>query len=376
MGKWPAALAAVLLIACGEQAEEVSIAPGMDPDDPYYCHPDTIARWTEWAEASDEGLWEGDPSHSVRFTWVQSYGGDQDMDPPFYSVWEGAISGDSLFIADYSGCRVVCMGVDGGVLWTRGEQGEGPGHFGSLCNVAVSDRFVLAADGMLDKVEVLDRSGQLLQLVPVSNPTDVVFVNDSTFAVLSAIEAGGEVHVYDCYGEKLSSFGEADWFSQPREVLFRMQDSYNALMAPDSVLLVSRWDTYHLYPFRLDDGTVGEDLARVYPTGVKEPQFRAQGNRVSGAFFRNMGKLFTGPEGMLNVELGNFAVNGNVLGGPDSVSAPVRLIDRYDWDWNYLDTYCLPMDGEVVAYSPEYGMFAHDYATGELVRFLVETGEP
>ncbi len=368
-------VAAVLLIACGEppaQSEEDTVG---NPETPYSCDPDTMAKWIDWAEASDVGLWEGDPDHEVSFSFVQSYGGEDALNPPFFSIWDVEVSGDSIFIADASGCRVVCMGVDGSVIWTAGEQGEGPGHFNALYNIAVNGGYVLAADGMLDKVEIMDRSGQLMEIITVSNPTDIVFIDDSSFAVMSELEPGGDVHVFTVSGEKLLSFGETRWFRQPGNVSFRMQNSFNSLMTPDSVLLVSRWDTYHLYPYHLDSRSVGEDIAREYPTEVREPEFHTDGEQMGGQFFRNMGRLFVGPERMLNVELANYTLNGQIRFAEDTTLAPVKLIDRYDWDWNYLDSYCLPIPGGVGAYSDEFGFFVHEFESGALLRFAVETGE-
>ncbi|MBN2587774.1 MAG: hypothetical protein JXR55_10820 [Candidatus Fermentibacteraceae bacterium] len=366
--------ASALLMACGGPPAQSGGEMVESSESPYSCDPDTMAKWIAWAEASDEGLWEGDPEHEVRFSFIRSYGGEEVMDPPFFSIRDVEVSGDSIFIADASGCRVVCMGLDGSVIWTAGEQGEGPGHFNAVYKIAVNGGYVLVADGMLDKVEIMDRSGRVLDLVPVGNPTDVLFVDDSTFAVLSEMEPGGDVHVFAVSGEKLFSFGEAQWFRHPENVTFRMQDSFNALLAPDSVLLVSMWNTYHLYPCHLGSRTVGRDIAREYPTEVREPEFHTDGDQMGGQFYRNMGRLFVGPEGMLNVELANYTRNGQIRSAEDTTLAPVKLIDRYDWDWNYLDSYCLPLPGGVGAYSAECGFLVLDYETGALLRFTVQTG--
>jgi hypothetical protein len=43
--------------------------------------------------------------------------------------------------------------------------------------------------------------------------------------------------------------------------------------------------------------------------------------------------------------------------------------------WNCLDSYCIPINGGVQAYSEEYGYFVHDYETETSLRFAVQVGE-
>jgi len=365
----------IILISCGD-APEVSTEESTEyTESPYSCHPDTLEKWKEWAQNSDEGLWEEDPDHSITLTYTRSYAGEEDATPAFYSIRDLEIAGDSIFIADHKGFRIVCMGVDGSVIWDSGEQGEGPGHYNSIYSIAVNDEYVLAADAGLNKVEILDRSGELLELVTVLNPNDVLFINDSTFAVLSSLEPGGDVHVYRCSGEKLFSFGEGYWYDLPENLIMRTQDSFNCLMMSDSVLLVSRWETYHIYPYHIGSRNVQSDIARPYPSEAMPPDIRFDDGVMNGMFYRNMGKLFIGPEGMLNVELPGFSTSGDILTGRNEERGCVKIVDRYDWDWNYLDSYCIPFNGGVQAYSEEYGYFVHDYETETLLRFTAQVGK-
>ena len=60
-------------------------------------------------------------------------------------------------------------------------------------------------------------------------------------------------------------------------------------------------------------------------------------------FFPIGGNIFLGSEGMLNVVVCNYMEDGSFLSNPDYLDfAPVTAIDRYNWDGDYLDSYCLP----------------------------------
>ncbi|MCD4775947.1 MAG: hypothetical protein K8S15_07835 [Candidatus Aegiribacteria sp.] len=57
-----------------------------------------------------------------------SYPGEENATPAFYSIRDLEIAGDSIFIADHKGFRIICMCVDGSVIWESGEQGKAPRH--------------------------------------------------------------------------------------------------------------------------------------------------------------------------------------------------------------------------------------------------------
>ena len=365
----------LLLIACRETPQNESSDISIASTDSPYCHPDTLLKWKLWAEDSDEGLWEGDQNHLITMSLVQSYSGEDDPNPPFFSMNDVAVSGDSIFIADRIGCRIVCIGIEGTVIWEAGAQGEGPGHYISLFNIAVSDNYVLAADATLDKVDIYSRSGQLLESVSIINPTDIVFVDDSSFAVLSRLEPGGDVHLYRCSGEKLLSFGEGAWFEYPDHLIMREHNAFNSVMGPDSVLIVSRWETHRIFLYDIKTLNVSGNIARVFPTDVIEPEFHSDTNEIGGLSYVNMGRLFIGPEGMLNVGFAGFTSSGHITTSRDDIRAQVRIVDRYDWDWNYLDSYCIPINRSVVAFSREHGLFVNDFETGRLLRFTIQIGD-
>ena len=227
---------------------------------------------------------------------------------------------------------------------------------------------------MLNKVDVYYRSGQLLMSVVIDNPTEVEFIDDSSFAVLSRLEPGGDVHIFRCTREKVVSLGENFWFQQPENLILRERDAFNAIARGDSILLVSRWDTYHIYPYDLNSGRIFDDIARNHPSESRDPELYLGENQMGGRFYRNMGILFTGPEGMLNSSYASFSITGYGLESAEDIRAKVRIVDRYDWNWNYLDSYCIPFNGNVAAYSPERGYFINDYETGELLRFTSKVG--
>lgn len=86
---------------------------------------DTGVKWVEYAESSDEGLWE-ERTDRLPFAPSDSLGGG--MDPHFYDPCSFCAAGDTLFVADQSTRQVVAVRAGGEVLWPVGGQGEGPGR--------------------------------------------------------------------------------------------------------------------------------------------------------------------------------------------------------------------------------------------------------
>ena len=99
----------------------------------------TMQEWKEWAESSDEGLWEGDNSHSIVLEHLYTFGGEDDVNTYFFYPEAFAVKGDTVFVSDGSTQKLVCFNLSGELLWSTEGAGEGPGHFSGVSQIAVSD---------------------------------------------------------------------------------------------------------------------------------------------------------------------------------------------------------------------------------------------
>ncbi len=323
-------LSAALIPGCGEDpVEEVSVIEAVEE---LPTMPDSVARWIDWAEESGDGLWE-DGSH--RFILEESvvYGG-QEM-PPFFNVEGFDFKGDTLFVSDPADQSLAAVSLTSGrQIWKAGEQGEGPGHFNGISEIAAGPSRIAVCDMGNSRVTLLNYSGQFLSNIPVQCPFDVMWKGDTLF-VLSLAE-GKPLNMYNTDGEFLDSFGEL-----PEELSYLAYANrhLHGVVSPDgSILVISRFVNGI---WRIDPATNSTELFG----DVSFPQGEMVNDLASGGFMVLCRDIFVGPDGMVNVILPVFAQDGSNLFEGEKVQEKTTAIHRYTWDARYLDSWII--DGTV-----------------------------
>jgi len=332
--------------------------------------PDSVTeistQWKLWSERTAEGLWEGDPEHSVELCLVDTIYGESAYGIAFYICTEFVCSGDTLFIIDHATEQLVCMGLNGSVFWKYGEPGEGPGHFERLNSVCVGPDWIAIGDAYGACIEILSKEGVLIKDISEQNPNALITLNDTTFAMLSRISDGGDIHIYSVNSGYINSFGDGNW----RNIrAYWNKDLFGTYLSQDSSLwVVSRFEN-QLYEYSLEDHSTSYNLAKKYPAEIPSSEQTIEGIRI----YQILGCPFIGPEGMVNLPLGGvgFDPEGNVRRGSDDLRSPVTIIDRYNPDGQYLDSYCIP-NGDFISeieYSSQYGLLCSVYNHGLILRY-------
>jgi len=334
---------------------------------------DTLAKWEDWAMRSDEGQWENDPSHNVQLTLVHTFGGEENLDPPFYSVKWMQVSGDTLFIADRARECLVCMNSAGEVLWEYGARGEGPGYFNRIGPIAVSDSWLAICNIDGDRVELITRSGELIEVFNIMNPLYVETIDPETFAVLSIAEAGGDVHLFDINTGHLASFGECPW--QGGEFIQRSTNAFSAQCINNRYLIVNHFFEYRIVVFDVFEEELIAEFVRNHPSGSlpSSSVSMREDESIAGIFFFLLGKMFIGPEGAINIKLDAIQKDGSVINSRTTIGpAPVTVIDRYNLTGEYLDSYCIPLPNcTEFRYSDPYLYVSQSY-TGTVFQFEMD----
>ncbi|MCK5132926.1 MAG: hypothetical protein KAR40_12325 [Candidatus Sabulitectum sp.] len=302
-----------------------------------------------------------------------TYGGEEDIMPPFYTADYFSISGDSIFVSDDAVQTLVCMTLDGTVQWKAGELGEGPGHFLGIGRSAVSDEYIAVCNNGGCAIDLYSRAGEFVQRIPsISSPQDVKFLSDSTLIVFSKSQPGGDVHVVSIIsGDIEESFGDGEWTVVTRN---RAPRDLSGIVSSDGkVAYISQFE-YKLIIYNLDSHSLVFRGGRQLPMDMHDEivgEIDEEGTR-RGVLFPIPGMVFTGPEGMINITMPRLLADGQLphdLGPYDY--APVTLVDRYDWDGTYLDSYSVPdsmlMD---MSYSEEYGLIARQMRMKVIQRFV------
>jgi hypothetical protein len=326
---------------------------------------ESLALWRKWATSSDQGLWEDDGCRGLSFKPLSTHGGT--LPPHFFSVESFAIRGDTVFITDPAANRLVALDHRGDLMWAVGQPGEGPGDFAHIGQVAVSPTHVAVADVGNNRVNLLTRRGRWQRSFAVQQPYDICFAEDSLLAVVTTVEAGGAVHLYDTGGEALASFGE--WTS-PFAGLRFTRDLHCAIIQ-DSLLAVCSYYQQNVQLYSLRERTLKSTLTRALPFKPATPA--AKGGESDSVFFALdtfLLDVFEGPEGMVNVLLRPFAPDRS-LQCAEKGMAEVSIIDRFDLQGNYLDSYVVPASLSQVVYHNGELWGSHE-GEGAIYRYSVE----
>jgi hypothetical protein len=315
--------------------------------------PDSVSRWIDWAERSGEGLWE-DGSH--RFVLEEStiYGGQEF--PPFYNVEGFCFNNDTLFVSDPADQSIAAVSLEtGNLLWKSGEQGEGPGMFNGICEIAAGPSEIAVCDLGNSRVTVMSFQGDLVSSIPVQCPFDVMWSGDTLF-ILSLAETK-PLNMYSANGEFLGSCGEL-----PEELGYLAYSNrhLHGVVAPDgSVLVISRFVGGI---WKIDPATGSTELF----VDIAFPQGEMVNDLASGSFMVLCRDVFVGPDGMLNVILPVFSENGGPLSDGGEMQN-TTAVHRYNWDGQYLDSWI--MDGTVgIALMHNGRLFSADrYADGVII---------
>ena len=359
MGKWilrvvtvPFILA-LISMACSEETEPILLSSGIPVD--------TLEKWSVWASSSD-GLWENDESKRVEVIRSNTYGGEDDLTPPFFSANFIAVYGDTIYIADGSQESLIAMNSNGDKIWSTGQLGEGPGDFAMIGDVARNSDIIAVCNNANNRLDFFSIDGTYQSSIPVSGPQNVILLSDSTGLVASKSQPGGNIHYFNRFTGIERSFGQGEWERMPSN--YPRRDLFIANNSMGRVACVSQFeDNLFIY-----DSETGETLH----SGTRD--FPADPSADSnGTMFTVYATIFLGPDSMINIPIPNIMTNGEYMGSGGSFHTPVTIVDRYNWDGNYLDSYLLPdsMLGGVV-YSDKLGFVGLQWGTSEIHRYELQ----
>ena len=341
----------VLILGCGGQTPQgESAAEDAQPTESY-------ENWVEWAEQSGSGLWE-DGSHRFSLSRSQVYGGS-DL-PPFYNVEGFSIISGVLYVADPSDNSLAAVDVASGEqLWKAGEQGEGPGHFNGVGEVAAGDSIIAVCDMGNNRIALLSFEGEFLAYIPIQCPFDVMWNEDTLYALSLAENA--PLNIYTSQGEFIRSCGE---LPEELDFLAYINRHLHGMVAEDgSVLVISRFapGIWKIDPFT---GTTELFAETAFPQGEMHNDLQ------SGGFMVLCRDIFTGPDGMINVILPVFTEDGGRLSDGGEMME-LTAVHRYDQSGEYLDSWV--MEGTVgIAMMHEGRLYTADrYADGVVIAWDV-----
>lgn len=322
-----------------------------------------LADWSEWAEGSDDGLWEHDGSRALHLIELSSFGGDEPS-PPFFSIESFDVSGDTIFITDRQSEQLTALrSTDGSVLWRTGQPGEGPGCFTSIGQVDCSGGLIAVANQGMGRIDLFSRDGTWLESMPSMQPYDLCFVEDSVLAVVSLADPEALVTLVRVDGETLSAFGTWDHPSAALPPANRIL--HCALVAP-GILAVTSYYANHIQIMDLCGDSMICSFSRDLPVDIPEPVIGGSGGMTTFSLQTWILDVAAGPSGTIDVLLRPFDDDRQTVEGPDFEPAGVSIVDRFDLEGGYLDSYAIPGSIGALLYSDSV-LYAADWQESRLV---------
>lgn len=298
----------------------------------------TSYAWKAFLESSDDGLWEGDNEHFVSYNNIILITDPEAVRPVVYNPFAICSFGDTIYISDAATQKILAIDKTGNLLWEAGGHGEGPGEFPSVSTLTASSQYVVALNNHLSRIEFFYRDGVFSHSLVIPGAQDITTINDTTFVVGSTYADGGDLHIITSTQNTIQSFGEAPlntYTEIPRSDLMRL--CYNGY---DRVAVFNRYEgLLAIYDITTEECVF--EGRRNYPMTIQPPT--PIGTEGRHRHTPIGGNCFLGSEGMINVVIPNVMNDSTFISTPEYLDyAPITAIDRYDWDGNYLDSYCLP----------------------------------
>ena len=324
----------IFLISCGYEESSVESVTNID------SLALVVQEWKEWAESSDDGLWEGDSSHRIESEQLYTFGGENDVSPPFFYPEAFAVKGDTIFVSDGSTQKLVAFNLSGEILWATAGIGEGPGYFTGVSQLTVLSDKLAVINLRSARIDLFNFSGDWLQSITALNIYDVQNVNDSLFLAVKQTSEEGCILLLNSDGEMVSSFGA---WEEHMDGWSANRDLHCAVFNGEFLVLTSYYsDRIEIYDI-LEQNRILE-FSRSLPIDIPKPA--VENGLVN--FNTVILDVFIGPEGMINTLLRPFS-SEKTLDLQNGI-ADFCVIDRFNFDGEYLDSYVIPTKASLATY--------------------------
>jgi hypothetical protein len=304
---------------------------------------DTLDKWESYMESSSDGIWEDSIQYSFELERTTQLGGEYCANPPFYNPWFVVMTGDTLLVVDEATQSLVCMDTTGTVFWKFGEAGEGPGYFAGIGQVDVYGDTIAVINNGLSFIELLDREGVLIERLSIARPQDIEFIDSRNLLVFSKDQPGGDVHLLDTRNDSvICSFGDGEWEYWPTSGA--RYEIWGEFISPDKVAYISHFEKKLVFASIVDHTSYHTNVRNlpftITPHGYHIDEENNTRTDIAFPLYRSM---FIGPSGQINIVFCNLMADGNMYGpGNTQDRPPVTVVDRFNFDGEYLDSYCIP----------------------------------
>ena len=345
----------------------LSCRSGVDRDVNLY---DELSEWREWLEASSPPIEETDmpfyfPSDTILSPEMYQF--------EYYMIESFVIDEGRIFLSDGKSSTLLAFGINGELLWKTGGEGEGPGLFSGVGEIACNGDTLAVCNHGMGRIDYFDcNTGEWLSSIPILWPYDLCFLPDGNLAVLSLLEHN-MITIISPSGERLSSFGS--WDAPGEEILNSMFSTSNrnlhSALISDSILAVNAYFFNWCQLYNLNSGELITSFRRELPYPEEDIEIRSGGI---------IGKIYTS-------DIACFNNNVVIMHRPveESWDTPQRfddipfynidysMVDVYSTDGEYVGSFAFPRAGVGHILWHDGILYGATDETGELIRYAEVT---
>lgn len=326
-----------------------------------------LIEWREWLEVSSPPEVETDMPFYIPSDTILS---PEKCNYEYYMIESFVIDEERIFLSDGRSSTLLAYSIDGQLLWKTGGEGEGPGLFSGIGEIACNGDTLAVCNHGVGRIDFFDcDTGDWISSISILWPYDLCFLPDGSLAVLSLLE-NNMITIFSPSGERLSGFGS---WNAPGEEIFNLMFStanrnLHSVLISDSILAVNAYFFNWCQLYNLNSGELITSFRRELPFPEKEIEVRSGGI---------VGKIYTN-------DIACFGNNVVILHRPIEGSGSQNIPSRYDGipfykiDFSMVDVYS--SDGEYTgsfAFQRKVGhLLWHDGilygatdGSGELIRF-------
>ncbi|MCK5787233.1 MAG: 6-bladed beta-propeller [Candidatus Sabulitectum sp.] len=328
---------------------------------------DVLDEWRMWLEASSPPEQRIDLPLYIPADTVLS---PDSCGLEYYMIECFVIDEDNIYLSDGCSQNLLAFTKEGDLLWKIGGDGEGPGLFTGIGEIAIKGDTIAVCNHGVGRIDFFNStSGDWLSSISVLWPYDLCFLPDGNLVVLSLLEHD-MVSIFSPEGEKLSGFG--NWQAPGQDILNSMFRTANRnlrlTLVNDSILAVNAYYFNWGQVYNLNSGEMMTSFRRNLP--YEERPIEVGNGAIYGKIYTNDIASYQEYIAVLNRPIES---NWDLPERYDDIpyhEIDFSMIDLYQLSGIYVGSIAIPRTvGRILWYEDD--LYCATDETGELIQYAV-----
>lgn len=326
---------------------------------------DALLEWREWLEASSP------PAETLELPMYipcDTLLSPEACDYNYFMIESFVIDDDRVYLADGRTSLLLAFDLNGDLLWKTGGEGEGPGLFSGIGDIAVRNDTLAVCNHGVGRIDYFNcDNGDWLYSTSVLWPYSVDYLENGNLVITSLSESN-LVSIISPDGDVLSSFGA--WNGSGDEVFYSMFSSSNrnlhSTLINDSTLAVNSYFYNWCQVFNLNSGQLTCSFRRELPYPEKE--FEIKDGGVVGNIYTNDIATFDGMIAILHRPIEQSWDIPSRYDGVNYYEVDFSMVDVWSINGEYLGSFAFPRKVGLIYWYNDTLYGATD-ETGEVIQY-------